>query len=170
MYQSSSAVLDAPVEVVAIAPGPPPSAAKKPHLPALTGLRAFAALNLVFFHFANPRDFGWLAPVVDNGYTSVSFFLLLSGFILAYNYSDRSARGEMAIGKFWVARFSRLYPVYIFSFGHASERLPATEFHQIRLTLFCNIIFGNLRRFVAESVPVRLLGFGVDYDHRRCPA
>jgi peptidoglycan/LPS O-acetylase OafA/YrhL len=84
-------------------------------LPALTGLRAFAALNLVFFHFSNPQWFGWLAPVVDNGYTSVSFFLLLSGFVLAYNYADRAAGRKLSTRGFWVARFSRLYPVYLFS-------------------------------------------------------
>ena len=46
-------------------------------------------MNLVFFHFSDPQWFGWLAPVVDAGYISVSFFLLLSGFIFAYNYADR---------------------------------------------------------------------------------
>jgi peptidoglycan/LPS O-acetylase OafA/YrhL len=65
---------------------------------------------------------------VDNGYTSVSFFLLLSGFILAYNYSDRAQQGQMQVGKFWVARFSRLYPVYLFSLI-VSIGMLATEFH-----------------------------------------
>src|SRR6202012_2745334 len=63
---------------------------KKEILPALTGLRCFAALNIVFFHFSNPKWFGPFAPIVDNGFTSVSFFLMLSGFVLAYNYSDRA--------------------------------------------------------------------------------
>ena len=84
-------------------------------LPALSGLRAFAALNIVFYHFSNPKWFGPFAPIVDNGYTSVSFFLLMSGFILAYNYSDRAQRGQLNATKFWTARFSRLYPVYIFA-------------------------------------------------------
>jgi peptidoglycan/LPS O-acetylase OafA/YrhL len=91
-------------------------------------LRIFAALNLVFFHFSDPRAFGFLAPVVDNGYTSVSFFLLLSGFILAYNYSDRSAGGGMRIREFWLARFSRLYPVYVFSLI-VSLSMLALELH-----------------------------------------
>lgn len=84
-------------------------------MPALTGLRAFAALNIVFFHFSNPKWFGPFAPIVDNGYTSVSFFLLLSGFVLAYNYSDRAQRGQLSRRNFWVARVSRLYPVYLFA-------------------------------------------------------
>ncbi len=89
--------------------------AKKENLPALTGLRCFAALNIVFFHFSNPKWFGPFAPIVDNGYTSVSFFLLMSGYILAYNYSDRAAAGQLSTRNFWIARLSRLYPVYLFA-------------------------------------------------------
>jgi len=90
-------------------------AQRKSMLPALTGMRAIAALNIVFFHFSNPKWFGPFAPVVDNGYVSVSFFLLLSGFVLAYNYRDRAETGKMDARKFWVARFSRIYPVFLFS-------------------------------------------------------
>ena len=96
-------------------PRPQVSRAKKPNLPALTGLRCFAALNIVFFHFSNPQWFGPFAPIVDNGYTSVSFFLLMSGYILAYNYADRAAAGELSTRNFWIARLSRLYPVYFFA-------------------------------------------------------
>lgn len=88
---------------------------KKERLPALTGLRAFAALNIVFFHFGNPKWFGPFAPIVDNGFTSVSFFLLLSGFVLAYNYSDKAQQGNLSTRNFWIARVSRLYPIYIFA-------------------------------------------------------
>jgi len=117
---SSAAVLEQPAQIL----NPPsrPSApitvekpAKKSVLPALSGLRAFAALNIVFYHFSNPKWFGPFAPIVDNGYTSVSFFLLMSGFILAYNYSDRAQSGQLNVRHFWTARFSRLYPVYVFA-------------------------------------------------------
>ena len=93
----------------------PAAKAAQNRLPALTGLRAFAACNIVFFHFSNPQWFGPFSPIVDNGYTAVSFFLLLSGFILSYNYSARAQRGELVRWKFWVARLSRLYPVYAFA-------------------------------------------------------
>jgi len=92
-----------------------PAAPRRSQLPALTGIRCFAALNLVFFHFADPHSFGPLSPVVNGGYISVSFFLLLSGFILTYNYADRAQRGALTARSFWSARFSRLYPVYLFS-------------------------------------------------------
>ncbi|MGH9616208.1 MAG: acyltransferase family protein [Acidobacteriaceae bacterium] len=82
-------------------------------MPALTGLRAFTATNIVFFHFWNPAWFGPLAPMMDNGYVGVNFFFLLSGFILAYNYADRSDAGRFDRRQFWQTRFSRLYPVYV---------------------------------------------------------
>ena len=63
-------------------------------LNALTGLRCFAALNIVFFHFSNPQWFGFLAPVVNAGFISVSYFILLSGFVLGYNYNDRARAAE----------------------------------------------------------------------------
>ena len=52
---------------------------------------------------------------MNGGYISVSFFLLLSGFILTYNYADRAQQGALTARSFWSARFSRLYPVYAFS-------------------------------------------------------
>jgi peptidoglycan/LPS O-acetylase OafA/YrhL len=88
---------------------------KPARLNALTGLRTFAAINIVLFHFSNPNWFGWLAPVVNAGFASVSFFILLSGFVLAYNYAGRAREGELVKSRFWEARFTRLYPVYLLS-------------------------------------------------------
>jgi len=88
---------------------------KPARLNALTGLRTFAAINIVLFHFSDPRKFGFLAPVINAGYASVSFFILLSGFVLAYNYAGRARAGELDRVKFWKARFTRLYPIYLLS-------------------------------------------------------
>jgi peptidoglycan/LPS O-acetylase OafA/YrhL len=53
----------------------------------------------------------------QNGYQAVSFFFLLSGFILAYVYFDPQAATGLKGGKkgFWVARIARIYPIYIVS-------------------------------------------------------
>ena len=84
-------------------------------LKALTGLRCFAAINIVLFHFSNPHWFGFLAPVVNAGFISVSYFILLSGFVLAYNYAEGRAQGELDRKRFWEARFTRIYPIYFLS-------------------------------------------------------
>ena len=88
---------------------------KPVRLDALTGLRCFAAVNIVFFHFSNPQWFGILAPIVNAGYASVSYFILLSGFVLGYNYSPRARAGQLDKVRFWKSRFTRIYPIYFLS-------------------------------------------------------
>jgi len=100
---------------------------KPARLNALTGLRCFAAINIVLFHFSNPQWFGIFAPVVNAGFASVSFFILLSGFVLAYNYAERARAGELDRVRFWEARFTRLYPIYLLSLL-LSWRMVPTEY------------------------------------------
>src|ERR1700741_2594221 len=90
----------------------------------LTGLRCFAAINIVLFHFSNPNWFGILAPVVNAGYASVSFFILLSGYVLGYNYAARARAGQLDIRRFYEARFTRLYPIYLLSLILAWRMIP----------------------------------------------
>ena len=100
-------------------------------LKALTGLRCFAAINIVLFHFSNPQWFGFLAPVVNAGFISVSYFILLSGFVLAYNYDERARNGELDRKRFWEARFTRIYPIYflslLLSLGQLKSSTDATR-------------------------------------------
>ena len=97
---------------------------KPARLNALTGLRCFAAVNIVLFHFSNPQWFGLLAPVVNAGFVSVSYFILLSGFVLGYNYNARARAGELDKVRFWKARFTRIYPIYLLSLLMAWGQLP----------------------------------------------
>jgi peptidoglycan/LPS O-acetylase OafA/YrhL len=83
---------------------------RKPMLPALTGIRTLLAIFIILFHFTPPH-LGLLYPVIDNAYVFVGFFFLLSGFVLTYNYSDRST--TLSKREFWLARMARLYPVYV---------------------------------------------------------
>jgi peptidoglycan/LPS O-acetylase OafA/YrhL len=89
----------------------PASPARKPQLPALTGIRTLLAVGIMLFHFTPPH-MGPFYPVIDNSFVFVGFFILLSGFILAYNYADRPTLNKR---DFWLARFARLYPVYLLS-------------------------------------------------------
>jgi peptidoglycan/LPS O-acetylase OafA/YrhL len=84
--------------------------ARKPPLPALTGIRTLLAFNIVLFHFTPPY-LGPIRPFVEHGFVFVNVFFLISGFILSYNYFDRGA--SLVKRDFWMARFSRLYPVYL---------------------------------------------------------
>jgi len=86
----------------------------RPRLPALTSLRFFAAFHVVIFHFQAMQIFigpVWFQKLSSIGYVGVSFFFVLSGFILVYTYAGR----PMVLKNFWRARFARIYPAYAFS-------------------------------------------------------
>lgn len=103
----------APAAAPAIATAPRPTKpvfARKPQLPALTGIRTLLALGIVLFHFTPPH-LGILYPLVDNAYVFVGVFFLISGYVLTYNYGDRGKKLNKR--DFWIARISRLYPVYL---------------------------------------------------------
>jgi peptidoglycan/LPS O-acetylase OafA/YrhL len=53
--------------------------------------------------------------VISHGYIGVSFFFVLSGFILAYSYRSKlNDAGDSA--EFWGARIARIYPAYLLAF------------------------------------------------------
>jgi len=58
---------------------------------------------------------GPLASVMGAGYSGVSFFFILSGFILTYSHATEWELGRGDAKRFWVARFARIYPVYLLS-------------------------------------------------------
>ncbi len=78
------------------------------HLRSLTGLRLYAATAVVLYHlhlyFSPLRD--GLSPFAY-GFTGVSFFFILSGFVLAWAHQngDRPQR-------FYWNRFSRVWPLH----------------------------------------------------------
>ena len=78
-------------------------------LNALTGLRALAALAVFAQHFMRIMDIK--VNVGPIGAIAVSFFFVLSGFILVYVYKDRLTRSTTP--KFYFTRFARIWPLHI---------------------------------------------------------
>ena len=93
----------------------PGSGSRAPALPALTGLRFYAALAIVVVHFGvHLVPMGPLRTIAAHGDIGVSLFFVLSGFILAYTYVNESGVRTPARA-FWIARFARVYPIYVFA-------------------------------------------------------
>jgi peptidoglycan/LPS O-acetylase OafA/YrhL len=118
-----------------------PSTTRKPHLPALTGLRALLALGILFFHFTPPHV-QLIAPIIDTAYAFVAVFFLLSGYVLAYNYADRAA--PLNKRNFWQARFARLYPVYLLALILSLPMLQAEWFARSRSDFIAGLILTPL--------------------------
>lgn len=101
---------------------------------ALTSLRFFAAFYVLLFH-AVPVLLSttslpvWFDQLVSFGYVSVSFFFLLSGYILTVAYLG--VRPKLRTRQaFYRARFARVYPLFMLTLlfdspdwfvGHAKE-------------------------------------------------
>ncbi len=95
---------------------------RPPDLPALTGIRAIAAIWVLLFH-SRLRTMeqipGAIREFIGLGHAAVCFFFVLSGFILAYNYFPKYTSLRISsdqLREFWVARVARIYPLYIVGF------------------------------------------------------
>jgi peptidoglycan/LPS O-acetylase OafA/YrhL len=118
------------------------SASRRPDLPALTSLRIFAATEVVLLHFFYFQSGDFLHAIASAGRQAVTFFFVLSGFILTYVYSGPQASDGMATsaGRFWFARAARILPTYwlglvlalpFFAYsGLVSHMTPISQFVQ----------------------------------------
>lgn len=91
---------------------------KRPELPALTGLRFFAAFYVVIYHYLAHVDSypSFLVGVVTCGFAGVSLFFVLSGVVLTYNYRD-NFRSELSYcTHFLQSRAARILPMYYVAF------------------------------------------------------
>lgn len=97
-------------------------------LPALTSARFFAALMIVFYHIPAfmPAwtNFGWVPKTFVQG---VSFFFVLSGFILTHVYASRPVK---KYGRFIFQRYARLWPVHFFTLLIALGYFPPGQPYQ----------------------------------------
>lgn len=86
-------------------------------LPQLTCTRFVAAMGIVFLHYAAPiltKFSPTLGAPLHYINSFVSYFFLLSGFILVVSSSAKSE--TLNNRQFWLNRFARVYPLYLFAF------------------------------------------------------
>lgn len=107
----------------------------------IEALRFLCAIAVVFWHYQHfamgegvfltgtfQRElqplYGPLRAFYDYGYMSVSIFWEISGFIFFWKYHEAVASGAVSSWRFFVLRFSRLYPLHVATlFGVAALQL-----------------------------------------------
>ncbi|MCW3160388.1 acyltransferase family protein [Chryseobacterium oryctis] len=105
----------------------------------LTSLRFFFAFCVFLSHLSYLKYDGRYKGIFENifseGFLGVSFFFILSGFILALNYRDKFKNKNISLKKFYIARFARIYPLYFFTM-----LVSIPTFYSSLKILFCNIL------------------------------
>lgn len=107
---------------------PAPAQAAQNKLLGLEAIRFVCALGVLFWHYQHfafvadqavgfERDtqplYGLFKPFYDFGYFGVTIFWCISGFIFFWKYQQAIASGAVGARKFFVLRFSRLYPLHL---------------------------------------------------------
>lgn len=88
----------------------------KIEIPQLTFTRFLAAIAIVFFHYAAeifPFNIPAIHYFISHANLGVCYFFVLSGFILSIVYEADFFTRPGANKKFFIARFARIYPVYL---------------------------------------------------------
>lgn len=79
----------------------------------LTFLRFIAAISIVIFHYGRevfPFNIDAITTILDQAYFGVSFFFILSGFVMIIAYGKRGKKINTI--DYYKNRFARIYPVY----------------------------------------------------------
>jgi peptidoglycan/LPS O-acetylase OafA/YrhL len=86
--------------------------------PGLNGLRFLAAATVVLMHIHNNMGISGLAqlpawPILFKGLYAVSFFFVLSGFLITWLLLQEQQRSQtISIKKFYLRRMFRIWPLY----------------------------------------------------------
>lgn len=109
----------------------------RPNLPAVTGVRFFAAIHVCLYHLAQAAffikyderetkhelirwatdvwsifDANWVSNHILRGaLCQVGMFFVMSGFVLTYSHPV-GPNGEFSYRSYWLSRFSRVYATY----------------------------------------------------------
>ena len=85
----------------------------------LTSLRFFAALLVLFSHLVflerseNPFVSGVYDLVFRQGACGVTFFFVLSGFILTHAYEQAIKQGDVSVARYLYRRAARIFPLHL---------------------------------------------------------
>lgn len=134
---------------------------------ALDGLRAIAALMVVFYHCGVQLQ--W-PPFVIPGYSGVHLFFVLSGYLISRPFWARSIQAQPLPSwrKYAVRRFVRIYPTYfvallVFIAMRFVGRLHAPTSTDVALHLLLIFNWGDAAQFLAINIAMWTLAIEAQF-------
>lgn len=110
------------------------TAPPKVYFPGLHGLRFFAALLVVVSHvelfkeYHGQPSFYSHTAVYELGRMAVTFFFVLSGFLITYLLlAEKQSAGVISVRKFYIRRMLRIWPLYYLAILLAFVILPRVD-------------------------------------------
>lgn len=134
----------------------------KQYFPALTGIRAISVWFIFIIHF-NPFEkysFPWY--VSEQFFSFLSFFFVLSGFLITYRYLSVGSLQYKDLKKYFVFRFARVFPV-LFILTTLTFFLKYWSDHQSISTLIKPYIY-NITLLKGFSQDYYLTGIGPSWS------
>jgi len=123
----------------------------------LDSARGIAALMVLFYHYL-----GWKYPdlliikwsyLIFNGSDAVSFFFVLSGFVLAYPYLQLGK--SLDIGKFYINRVFRIYPAFLVALLINTFYAMRNDLSQHTLSTLYHLFILNDFKFWEEALLIK---------------
>jgi peptidoglycan/LPS O-acetylase OafA/YrhL len=106
------------------------------YFPGLNGIRAIAAFIVIFFHINSTMWFYGTTPIRyleerdEMSRHAVVLFFVLSGYLITYLLiREKEKFGTIDVGKFYVRRILRIWPLFYAALGLALLILPFNSFH-----------------------------------------
>ena len=133
-------------------------------LNSLTSLRFIAAFGVFLHHFhmlkeSNNHIIKFFNSILFEGFVGVTFFYILSGFIISYSYKQHRNREVFKTSDFLFNRIARLYPVHILTlFAAIYFYVPSYNYGLIHLD---QLLFNAFLMQIAIPDPNYLFCFNV---------
>ncbi len=143
------------------------------YFPGLNGLRFLAALAVIITHIELMKDKlgfenAWHEPIINQlGVIGVSFFFVLSGFLITYLLlTENEKTKNISVKHFYIRRILRIWPLYYFILVIGFFILPYFSFFEVPFfsehfredyfwnLIFYIIIFPNLAYSIFAAVPL----------------
>jgi peptidoglycan/LPS O-acetylase OafA/YrhL len=124
---AGAAIADAPALQQSAAPVVAGTSPVHPHIASLDGFRFFAAFSVMVGHgywyivlLQQPRTehLTFDNLMLCGGSVGMTLFFVLSGFVIHFNYHKTVPSGLSGKLDFFIARFARLYPLFLLVFGY----------------------------------------------------
>lgn len=133
---------------------------KLSHIAELDGVRAIAALMVMFFHLPLPVDLypwiGFVKRISVFGQTGVDLFFILSGFLITRILLNAKS-SENYFGSFYMRRALRIFPLYylfLFIFYATYGTIVASREEAVPISSILTYVFyaQNLQPFVSDQI------------------